>query len=160
MEIFFRNRSVKKLIPAVNLRYLSLRVMRDLLEQYPFKNPQISILFVDDDQIRAMNKKYRKMNCPTDVFDFPMLDKSKPLPSEGEITPLGDIVISIETAARHAEEMGYSIKKEIALLLVHGFLHLLNYDDEKPKDRRRMLDLQKYWMEKLEKRAFFKRDIL
>jgi len=151
MEIFYRNRSIKKLIPPQTLRYMTLRVARDFLEQYPFQNPQISILFVDDDQIRVMNKKYRKINSPTDVLSFPMLEKSGAPTPPGEVTPLGDIVISLEAAARQAGEMKHSLKKEITLLLVHGLLHLLNYDDEKPKERRRMLDLQKRWMKKLEK---------
>ena len=151
MEIFFRNRSKKKLIPALKLRCLTLRVIKELLDQYPFKNPQLSILFVDDDQIRAMNKKYRKVNCPTDVLSFPMLEKPGAPHSPDEITTLGDIVISLETSARQSGEMGHSLEKEIVLLLVHGFLHLLNYDDQKPIDRRRMLALQKRWMKRLEK---------
>lgn len=155
MEIFFRNRSMKKLFPALKLRYLTFRIIGDLLEQYPFQNPQLSILFVDDDQIRAMNKKYRKSDLPTDVLSFPLLEEKRGKAPSDEPTPLGDIVISVESAARQAKEQGHSIKKEITLLLVHGFLHLLCFDDQKPKERREMFSLQKRWMEKFEKKGIF-----
>jgi probable rRNA maturation factor len=155
MEIFFRNRSMKKLIPALQLRYLTLRIIGDLLEQYPFQNPQLSILFVDDDQIRAMNKKHRKLDRPTDVLSFPMLEEKKGKEPSDEPTPLGDIVISLESAARQAKEQEHPMKKEIALLLVHGFLHLLHFDDQKPKERREMFSLQQRWMEQFEKKGIF-----
>jgi len=155
MEIFFRNRSMKKLIPALQLRYLTLRIIGDLLEQYPFQNPQLSILFVDDDQIRAMNKKHRKLDRPTDVLSFPMLEEKKGKKPSDEPTPLGDIVISLESAARQAKEQEHPMKNEIALLLVHGFLHLLHFDDQKPKERREMFSLQQRWMEQFEKKGIF-----
>lgn len=103
------------------------------------QNFEISISFVDNQEIQALNKKFRNIDKPTDVLSFPMLefeDESKDGPEEhfeGE-QPLGDIVISVEKAIEQAEEYGHSKEREIAFLLVHGMLHLLGYDHEDGKD--------------------------
>lgn len=155
MEILIRNQSRKKLIPARTLRNLSKRILERILADYDFDNPQVSVLFVDDARIQKLNKQYRGKDVPTDVLSFSMLEDSGASTAEGEITPLGDIVISLETAAGQAREIGHSLEKEIVLLIVHGFLHLLDYDDEKPGEKRKMFSLQKQWMQKLENENFF-----
>lgn len=143
------------MIPARNLRNLTRRILERLLSDQDFAHPQISVLFLDDAGIRKLNKQYRGYDAPTDVLSFSMLDVSGSKPSPEEITPLGDIVISLETAAAQARKMGHSLEKEIVLLLVHGFLHLLNYDDEKPGERKKMFSLQEKWMQILEKENLF-----
>lgn len=137
------------------LRNLTKSVLERLLKDYRFDNPQVSVLFVDDAGIRRLNKQYRGKDAPTDVLSFSMLEDSGDLAAEGEITPLGDIVISLETAAAQSREIGHSLEKEMALLIVHGFLHLLNYDDEKSGEKRKMFALQKRWMQTLEKEDIF-----
>lgn len=100
------------------------------------KNPEISILLLDDPQIRDLNRKYRKKDKPTDVLSFPMLDESS-----GNVQPqlLGDIVISVETAEKQARNRKYSLYKELCILLIHGMLHLLGYDHElSKKDEEKM----------------------
>ncbi len=89
---------------------------------------ELSILVVDDAQIRTLNRDYLKRDRPTNVISFAM--------QEGEgagIQPdvLGDVVISADTASRDAEEAGLSFESELHFLLLHGILHLLGYDHER-----------------------------
>ncbi len=101
------------------------RVARTILKELNHPDSEIGILFVDDRQIRELNKRYRKVNRPTNVISFPMAQGEF-----SEINPqlLGDVVISVETATREAQESGLSLEEEIAFLLIHGILHLMGYD--------------------------------
>jgi len=89
---------------------------------------ELSILFMDDEDIRELNREYRKKDRPTDVLSFPMREGEF-----GDLNPdlLGDVVISLDTAKRQAEERGETLEEEINLLLIHGILHLLGFDHEK-----------------------------
>ena len=89
------------------------------LENVP-GDPEISLVFCDDPFIQDLNAEYRHKNKPTDVLSFAQEDPEF----------LGDIVISLPTAARQAEAAGWPLEHEIALLGVHGLLHLLGFDDE------------------------------
>jgi probable rRNA maturation factor len=96
-----------------------------------------SVLLVDDAHIATLNQAYRGVAHPTDVLAFPM--------AEGRfaaLTPdcLGDVVISAETALRQAPADG--LKAELALLLVHGILHLVGYDHGTVRERKRMWQRQ------------------
>ncbi|MCZ6479043.1 MAG: rRNA maturation RNase YbeY [candidate division NC10 bacterium] len=95
---------------------------------------EVSVLLVDDRAIRRLNKVYLNHDRPTDVLAFP---QQQGLPSP-QPHLLGDVVISVETAARQAKEHGHSLPHELALLLIHGILHLVGYDDSTPATRRRM----------------------
>lgn len=87
---------------------------------------EISLVLVDDQEIQVLNKTYREHDLPTDVLSFPLWDEGEE-DVVGEIL-LGDIVISLETAQRQAEEYGHTLEREVAYLMVHGLLHLLGYD--------------------------------
>ncbi len=81
-----------------------------------------------------LNLQYRGYDKPTDVLSFAQRDSvadAPPPPSlPGEPDPLGDVIISVETAARQAEQHKVPLEKELALLTVHGILHLLGYTDD------------------------------
>ena len=83
-------------------------------------DPEISLVFCNDPFIQALNAEYRGKNAPTDVLSF----------AQDDPQTLGDIVLSVPTAARQAEAAGWPLESEIALLAVHGLLHLLGHDDE------------------------------
>ena len=83
-------------------------------------DPEISLVLCDDAFIQSLNAEYRGLDKPTDVLSFAQDDPEL----------LGDIVISLPTAARQAEAAGWTLENEVALLGVHGLLHLLGYDDE------------------------------
>lgn len=96
----------------------------------------VSILITSDEEIRALNQQYRNIDKATDVLSFPALPHQLP-----DIPPaLGDIVISAETAAIQAAEIGQSLTLEIRFLVLHGLLHLMGYDHE--TDNGEMLSLQ------------------
>ncbi len=95
---------------------------------------EISIVFVDDVYIAELNREYRGIQNPTDVLSFPMDDPCMP---GDEPRPLGDIVISLETVERDASCFG-GFRNYLALLVVHGLLHLLGYDHETDEDAKVM----------------------
>ena len=104
--------------------------MKGILAELELKNPEISILLLDNSQIRDLNREYRKKDKPTDVLSFPMRDESS-----DNVQPqlLGDIVISVETAEKQARQRNHSLYRELCFLLIHGTLHLLGYDHETSK---------------------------
>lgn len=124
------------------------RIVKNVLDYEEWNESfEISISFVDNQEIQALNKQFRNIDATTDVLSFPMLEFDDGCEDgtegyfEGE-QPLGDIVISIEKAIEQAEEYGHSKEREIAFLLVHGMLHLLGYDHENKKDEMLMFKKQ------------------
>lgn len=95
-----------------------------LLEVQGLKGIEVSLYLTDDRVIRELNKAYRGKDKATDVLSF-IFDEPA-----GPYRLLGEIVISVDTARRQAEEIGHSLEEEIKRLVVHGFVHLLGYDHE------------------------------
>ena len=114
---------VKKRVRGVESKLLS-KIAHRALEVLGLNRAELSIVLVSDAQIRRLNKLYRNKDKPTDVLSFPIGEKVK-----GWLI-LGDIVISVDTAKRQAQELGYSLEEELKRLLVHGLVHLLGYDHE------------------------------
>ena len=92
---------------------------------------ELSILLCDDAKMWELNLAYRQKDRPTDVLAFAQREGT-PVPGQDHV--LGDVVISVETAARQAEERGHSTTQELKLLVVHGICHLLGYDHELDAD--------------------------
>jgi len=115
------------------LHKLLLRVLEIAAElEQVDPGAEVGLTLVDDETIRAINKEYRGIDAPTDVIAFAMGDKSPEEPAyddplEGRL--LGDIIISVPTAVKQAEAYGHTVERELAFLAVHGFLHLIGYDD-------------------------------
>ena len=98
------------------------------LEELESERCEISVTFVDMDEIHQLNREYREVDRPTDVLSFPQFyDLEEEIPEVGEIC-LGDVVICKDKAAEQAEEFGHSFEREIIYLFVHSVLHLLGYD--------------------------------
>ena len=92
---------------------------------------EISVRFVDDEEIQRLNLSYRNKDASTDVLSFPMGENGEydiNLDTGAKI--LGDIVISLEHAVKQADMYGHSLQREIGFLTVHSMLHLLGYDHE------------------------------
>ncbi|MFS8541326.1 MAG: rRNA maturation RNase YbeY, partial [Tissierellales bacterium] len=106
---------------------------------------EISLTFVDNDEIRELNKLYRGIDKETDVLSFPM--------EEGEKiycgNMLGDIVISAEKALEQSKEYGHSLLREIVYLAVHSMFHLLGYDHMTEEDKEIMRSKEKEVMRNL-----------
>jgi len=103
---------------------------------------EVSIVFTDSETVRKLNRDYRGVDEPTDVLAFYMLPEKETassfiLPPDG-ITRLGEVIISYPQAVEQAKEQGHSVDKELALLIIHGMLHLLGYDHEKPEEEAKM----------------------
>lgn len=104
--------------------------VRKTLQYEGFDRPaEVSILLIEDDEMKELNRRYRGFDKPTDVLSFSQLDSSYSTPP-GCPVALGDVIISVPTAHRQADARGRSMEDEIDLLVVHGVLHLLGYDDE------------------------------
>ncbi len=111
------------------------------------KRCEISVTFVDLDEIHELNKQYRGVDKPTDVLSFPQFDDlEEEIPEVCEIC-LGDVVICEQKAREQAEEFGHSFERELVYLFTHSVLHLLGYDhteeDEKKAMRAREEEIMK-----------------
>lgn len=90
---------------------------------------ELNLLLTDDAEIRSLNATYRQQDKATDVLAFAALEWDVPPPSDAKLpVPLGDIVISVETAVQQAIAANHSLKLELIWLAAHGFLHLLSWD--------------------------------
>lgn len=95
---------------------------------------ELSIVITGDAAIREMNRTYRHTDAATDVLSFSQAEGEAFAVPDGETPHLGDVIISLETARRQAEEHGLALQDEVAHLLVHGILHLLGYGHEDADD--------------------------
>ncbi len=105
---------------------------------------ELSILITGQEMIQELNRRYLREDHPTDVLSFAMLESEDgaepfPCPADG-IQHLGEVIISYPQAERQAAEQGHSPRKETAVLLIHGILHLLGYDHATPEGERAMKD--------------------
>ncbi|HEY9855193.1 MAG TPA: rRNA maturation RNase YbeY [Stenomitos sp.] len=99
---------------------------------------EISVTFVDDATIHALNREHRDVDRPTDVLSFPQFEPDEELPPEPLPYPLGDVVVSLDTTERQAHEYGHGFDRELGFLLAHGILHLLGYDHMTPEEETEM----------------------
>lgn len=114
------------------------------------KDYDVSVLIIDDEEIRSINKEHRDIDKSTDVLSFPMADfkNGELLSDEGDYDLdmdeliLGDIIISAETARRQAEDYGHSFAREMAFLTAHSCFHLLGYDHMAEDEERVMIQKQ------------------
>jgi probable rRNA maturation factor len=123
---------------------------------------EVSLLFVDEDAIAALNEQFLGQSGPTDVLSFPIEDEpvsrgrspdyggSGPGadPEEEALTLLGDVVVCPSVAARNAQEHEVSVDDEMALLVVHGLLHLLGMDHQEEAEAERMEALERQLLDR------------
>ena len=128
-------------------------VCQQSLEAEEMNSPyQISLLFVDNDEIREINRDTRGIDKATDVLSFPMLDypkdkvfkdvyksvKFNEIYLDGEELVLGDMVLSLERAREQSIEYNHSFNREVCYLVVHSILHLLGYDHMENEEKKKM----------------------
>jgi probable rRNA maturation factor len=109
------------------------------LTELGLPDAEVSLLLVNDAQIQALNRRYLRLDKPTNVLAFSM--------REGEFSTLhphllGDLVISVETARRQMKRFGLDEMKMVTLLMIHGILHLLGYEHEGSKKEAREMAIQ------------------
>ena len=132
-KIYFSNHQDKEKI-TFSIRKLIKKAVFETLKEEKFPAAaEVSVTFVDNEEIHTLNREYREKDKPTDVLSFPMWepeDIEEGTYEDGHAVMLGDIILSVEKARAQAEEYGHSIRRELAFLSVHSTLHLLGYDHE------------------------------
>ena len=144
LRIYFDNHQ-DKLPLTYRLKMLVREAVEATLDYEQYGNPcEVSVSFVDNAEIRDLNKKFRGIDKATDVLSFPLFDyegESEEPPVDEMLGMLGDVVLSLEKAKSQAKTYGHSFEREVAFLTVHSMLHLLGYDhelsDEDDADMRR-----------------------
>ena len=116
VEVVLVNRQRRRRVPAARLRRLIREAGRALRV-----SGEVALVLTSDAPVRRLNARYRHQDKPTDVLSFP---------GPGGEAGLGDIVISLDTAARNAPRFGRTLNQELQILTLHGFLHVLGYDHE------------------------------
>lgn len=131
IKVIISNEQKDIKIPT-GVRMLVRRCCNAVLRQENFEgSAEISVTFVNNEQIHKLNLEHRNVDRETDVLSFPLGENGVyDINHDTGAKMLGDIVISIEKAFAQAEEYGHPLQREIAFLTVHSLLHLLGYDHE------------------------------
>jgi probable rRNA maturation factor len=129
------------------------KIVRQVLKAEGIAPPyEVSLVFADSETVQKLNRDYRGVDEPTDVLAFYMLpqkgaDFSFALPPDG-VTRLGEVIISYPQAVAQAREQEHSPERELALLIIHGILHLLGYDHEEPEEESKMRERERELLER------------
>ena len=116
LQVLLLDRQRRRRVDRARLRRVLTAAARALRVE-----GEVSLVLTGDRSLRALNARYRGKDKPTDVLSFP---------ADGGEAGLGDIVISVETAERNARSLGRTLPRELDVLALHGFLHVLGYDHE------------------------------
>ncbi|MBQ3691711.1 MAG: rRNA maturation RNase YbeY [Clostridia bacterium] len=150
IRVVITNKQKKVKIPT-GMRMLVRRCCNAVLKLEKFEgSAEISVTFVDNEEIHKLNLQYREKDMPTDVLSFPLGENGvyDTDPTTGA-KMLGDVVISMEKAVDQAELYGHSLQREVGYLTAHSVLHLLGYDHETGLERVHMREKEEMVMEQL-----------
>ena len=111
----------------------------ELPECFARDSLEISLVLANDDMVSTLNKQYKKKIGPTNVLSFPMMEGHE---APGQLTTMGDIILSLETIDKEAKEQKKSFKDHMTHLIVHGYLHLIGYDHENDEEAEEMEGLE------------------
>ena len=143
--------SQKKVRIPTGMRMQIRRACIAVLREEKFEgDSEVSVTFVDNEEIQKLNKEFRNIDSATDVLSFPLGENG-----EYDVNPdtgaklLGDVVISMERAQQQATEYGHSLEREVCYLTVHSMLHLLGYDHMEPKEKAEMRMKEETVMERI-----------
>ncbi len=151
LKVMIRNNQREVKIP-VGLRLLIRKCCQAVLITENFEHDaEVSVSFVNNSEIRKLNRIYREKDKPTDVLSFPLGENGVyDINRETGAYQLGDVVISMETAVRQARIYGHSLEREVGFLTVHSMLHLLGYDHEtSPLEAAKMHEKEEIILESL-----------
>ncbi len=123
--------------PSLPASFVRARAAR-MLAALGLADGELSVVLCDDPTIHALNRDYRRKDKPTDVLAFAMREGEGAEHAHGAHGVLGDVVISLDTAARQARAHARPLEAEVTMLLAHGLLHLLGFDHATRTEERRM----------------------
>ncbi|GIM28068.1 endoribonuclease YbeY [Clostridium polyendosporum] len=161
--IYIDNRQDKILVDEDFEKKVEEVIRFALFEEGVNRECEISVIFIDNSQIREINKETRNIDKETDVLSFPMLDYPKgkvykdvyknynfqaSYMNEGELV-LGDIVLSLEKTQEQSNEYSHSYLREACYLVVHSVLHLLGYDHMEEEEKKIMREREEVILNKL-----------
>ncbi len=106
------------------------------------RNAEIRVVYVQDEEIQALNKKYLQHDYVTDVISFPLDEEN------GVVE--GEVYVCIDQAKRQAEEHSVPVRREVSRLVIHGVLHIIGYDDATPDERSFMQQKEDEYLEMFE----------
>ena len=151
LKVYVKNNQSEVKVP-VGIRLLIRRCCQAVLTTEKFgKDAEVSVSFVSNNEIKNLNKIDRNKDSVTDVLSFPLTgeDGTVEVNPETGAVQLGDVVISLETAVKQAQNFGHSLEREVGFLTVHSMLHLLGYDHETSQlDQRIMREKEESVLEK------------
>ncbi len=133
MSIVVRNFNKKYRLNERFIKKLIEKILRILKKP---RNINLEVIFLSDEAIRPLNKRYKHRDAPTDVLSFNLDD-------------LGEVIISSDTALENSRRFRTSFEKEIVLYIIHGILHLFGYEDETLKVKKRMSEKENTVMGRL-----------
>lgn len=150
LEIAILNEQ-RKYYLSVEQKSLIERVLQALAAQEGIADSEVAVTLVDEDQIRALNRDYRGLDQATDVLSFAMNEGEEDdfVEIDEAVNLLGDIIISLPHVYAQAEEYGHTPERELAFLVVHGFLHLIGEDHETDEAADQMFAKQEALLTKL-----------
>jgi len=116
------------------------RIANAMLAELDLADAELSVLLTNDAEIHELNRTHRDKDKPTDVLSFPLEEGEGTLKDfrAGQVRLLGDVVISLDTAARQAKGRKRELLPEVRFLLAHGLLHLLGYDHGNAREKKQM----------------------
>lgn len=149
MPVLVNNLQEKITVGDTLVKLVEAVIMESLQSEGYSTEAEVGLIFVDDNYMRSLNAEYRGIDKVTDVLSF-ALNEGEAMPEEEEAEDLlGDIVISLPTARRQAEEYGHSFEREVAYLTAHGSLHLLGYDHQTEEDKQVMREKEEAILDRL-----------
>ncbi len=150
IKVVITNKQKKVKFPT-GMKMLVRRCCTAVLKLENFEgSAEVSVTFVDNEEIHKLNKQYRNIDSVTDVLSFPLGENGNyDTDPETGAKMLGDVVISMEKAEDQAALYGHSIQREVAYLTAHSVLHLLGYDHETNLEKVHMREKEELVMEQL-----------
>jgi len=126
-----------------------------LVAQGAGSGAELGLVIAGQERVRQLNRDYLGRDEPTDVIAFALLPEQSAggepfVPPPDGLLHLGEVIISYPQAVAQAEEQGHAVNREIAILIIHGVLHLLGYDDEEPERKREMSAREKELLSQIE----------
>jgi len=131
LEVSVQNRQKEICVSSIKVAEWTRKILRVLC----WKRAELSLVLVDDAEIRSLNQKYLGKDTPTDVMAF---EPAKGFVASNSLPFLGDVVVSVETAKRCSARFGHSWDAELLLYVCHGILHLMGERDSTKKGKARM----------------------